>query len=111
MDWANKHLSRKTNGEKQEGKDEGSEFKMHLAVTQKTGPCRAQSGEASLDTSRKRGLWAPRPPTSMCIAEHRQLFKRPVQQALCTFRKSLWRDLEYFIVHFDLLPSVLCSRD
>lgn len=28
MDGAKKHLSRKTNREKQEGKDEGSEFKM-----------------------------------------------------------------------------------
>ena len=68
---------------------------------------------ASLDTSGKRGWWVPRPLTSTCTAEHRQVFKGAVivPQALCTFRKSLWRDLEYFIVHFDLLPSVLCCRE
>ena len=32
-------------------------------------------------------------------------------QALCTFRKSLWRDLEDFVAHFDFLPSVLCCRE
>jgi len=32
-------------------------------------------------------------------------------QDLCTFRKSLRRDLEDFVAHFDFLPSVLCCRE
>lgn len=39
--------------------NEGTEPRMHLTVTQKTRPCRAWSGEASLDTSGKRSLWLP----------------------------------------------------